>query len=441
MKFLIAFILITFLNNCSFDNKTGIWNNENSVKKAKDGTFDGFKTLTTETDSFDKVIKIKPKLKFSINKPVTINKWSDIFFSQSNNSNNFSYNQQNTLSLKSKKITNQKTQEHILLINGNVITSDEKGNLIIFSIDSNQILNKYNFYKKRFKKFKKFLNLYVENDIIYVSDNIGYLYAYDFYKNKIIWAKNYKIPFRGNLKIFKNKLVATNQNNSLFIFNKSDGNILKTIPTEETVVKNKFKNNLAINNKTLFLINTFGSVYSVDLENLKINWFINLNESINLNNSNLFYGSPILSFKNKLIVSSNQFTYIIDSISGSVIYKVNFSSQVKPIVLNDYLFSITKKDLLVVMNIFNGKVIFSSDINQDISDFLKVKKYKIDVKTINIVNNNIYVFLNNSYYLKYNLEGRLKEIKKFPSKINSQPIFIQNSIIFLDRKNKLSIIN
>ena len=229
-----------------------------------------------------------------------------------------------------------------------------------------------------------------------MSDNIGYLYAYDFYKNKIIWAKNYKIPFRGNLKIFKNKLVATNQNNSLFIFNKSDGNILKTIPTEETVVKNKFKNNLAINNKTLFLINTFGSVYSVDLENLKINWFINLNESINLNNSNLFYGSPILSFKNKLIVSSNQFTYIIDSISGSVIYKVNFSSQVKPIVLNDYLFSITKKDLLVVMNIFNGKVIFSSDINQDISDFLKVKKYKIEVKNINILNNNIYVFLNNS---------------------------------------------
>ena len=105
MKFLIAFILITFLNNCSFDNKTGIWNNENSVKKAKDGTFDGFKTLTTKTNSFDKVIKIKPELKFSINKPVTINKWSDIFFSQSNNSNNFSYNHQNILSLKSKKIT------------------------------------------------------------------------------------------------------------------------------------------------------------------------------------------------------------------------------------------------------------------------------------------------------------------------------------------------
>ncbi len=441
MKFLIAFILITLINNCSFDNKTGIWNNENSVKKTKNGTFDGFKTLTTETDTFDKVIKITPELKFSINKPVITNKWSDIFFSQSNNSNNFSYNQQNKLTLKSKTITNQKTQEHILSINGNVITSDEKGNLIIFSIDSNQILNKYNFYKKRLKKIKKFLNLYVENDIIYVSDNIGYLYAYDFYKNKIIWAKNYKIPFRGNLKIFKNKLVATNQNNSLFIFNKSDGNILKTIPTEETVVKNKFKNNLAINNKTLFLINTFGSVYSVDLENLRINWFINLNESINLNNSNLFYGSPILSFKNKLIVSSNQFTYIIDSISGSVIYKVNFSSQVKPIVLNDYLFSITKKDLLVAMNIFNGKVIFSSDINQDISDFLKVKKYKIEVKTINIVNDYIYVFLNNSYYLKYNLEGKLKEIKKFPSKINSQPIFIQNSIIFLDRKNKLSIID
>ena len=68
------------------------------------------------------------------------------------------------------------------------------------------------------EKFKKYLNLYVENNIVYVSDNIGYLYAYDFYKNKIIWAKNYKIPFRGNLKIFENKLIATNQNNSLFFY-------------------------------------------------------------------------------------------------------------------------------------------------------------------------------------------------------------------------------
>ena len=47
----------------------------------------------------------------------------------------------------------------------------------------------------------------------------------------------------------------------------------------------------------IYFLNTFGSVYSFNLENMKINWFINLNPSIDLNNSNLFDGSPI----NKLL--------------------------------------------------------------------------------------------------------------------------------------------
>ena len=52
---------------------------------------------------------------------------------------------------------------------------------------------KFNFYKNKFKKIKKFLNLIVEDSIVYVSDNMGFLYAYDLIKGSIIWAKNYKI--------------------------------------------------------------------------------------------------------------------------------------------------------------------------------------------------------------------------------------------------------
>ena len=35
-------------------------------------------------------------------------------------------------------------------------------------------INKFNFYKKKYKKIKKNLNLIVENNIIYVSDNLGF---------------------------------------------------------------------------------------------------------------------------------------------------------------------------------------------------------------------------------------------------------------------------
>ena len=54
----------------------------------------------------------------------------------------------------------------------------------------------------------------------------------------------------------------------------------KLIPTEETIVKNKFRNNISANNEFLFFLNTFGSLYSIDNKKMKINWFINLKKII-----------------------------------------------------------------------------------------------------------------------------------------------------------------
>ena len=99
----------------------------------------------------------------------------------------------------------------------NLITNDHRGNIIVFSIKENKVLTKFNFYKKKFKKIKKKLNLILRGDIIYVTDNIGFVYAFDFINNKVIWAKNNKIPFRSNLKIIDEKLVAADQNNNLYI--------------------------------------------------------------------------------------------------------------------------------------------------------------------------------------------------------------------------------
>ena len=83
------------------------------------------------------------------------------------------------------------------------------------------------------------------------------------------------------MKIYKNKLVVSNHNNNLYILDKNTGNLLKLIPTEETSIKNQFTNNLSINeNGKLFFLNSFGTLYSIDLNNLVINWFNNINQSL-----------------------------------------------------------------------------------------------------------------------------------------------------------------
>ena len=150
---------------------------------------------------------------------------------------------------------------------------------------------------------------------------LDFLYAFDYKKNKVIWAKNYKIPFRSNLKIFQDKLLASNQNNNLYFLNKYSGDIIKLIPTEETIVKNKFINNLSLNNNYIFFLNTYGSLYGVDKKNMQIKWFVNLNQSLDINPSNLFLGNQIVNNNKKIIISSNQFTFIIDAKTGRIFSK------------------------------------------------------------------------------------------------------------------------
>ena len=93
------------------------------------------------------------------------------------------------------------------------------------------------------------------------------------------------------MKIIDKTLVAANQNNILYFFDKFSGDIIKLFPTEKTLVNNVFKNNLSSNEQNTFFLNTYGSLYAVDNKNLKINWFVNLNQSTNLNPSTYFLKS------------------------------------------------------------------------------------------------------------------------------------------------------
>ena len=438
MKFFFSLIILIILQNCSFDNKSGIWKTENNVAVKQDETFEDFKTISSSEEIFNEIINIKENYDIKLSSLKSNYNWNDIYFSKTNNSINFKYNDTNQLVLKSKKLTKYNINNFILFEKNNLIVNDEKGNIIIFSVRENKTIAKFNFYKKRYKKIKKKLNLIVENDVIYVSDNIGYLYAYNYNLNKILWAKNYNIPFRSNLKLSDNKLIAANQNNNLYFFNKDTGDELSLIPTEETIVKNQFVNNLSIGNDSLIFLNTYGSLYSVDIKTTRINWFINLNQSLNINPSSLFFGNQVVLSNNKIVVSSNKNTYIIDKITGAIIYKKNFSSILKPLISNKHTFIITKNNLLVSINLNNGNIVYSYDINEKISEFLNTKKYKVEFKNIMLINSEVFIFLRNSYVLKFNINGELKEVLKLPSKIRSQPILIDDAILYLNiKKNYL----
>ena len=246
---------------------------------------------------------------------------------------------------------------------------------------------------------------------------MGYLYALNYAKQKVIWAHDYKIPFRSNIKIINDKILLADQNNSLLLINKFNGEKIKKIPTEETVLKSDFINFIEDESSFFYFLNTYGSLYKLSEKKNKINWFINLNQSTSLNSSNIFFSNSLILHMNKIIISTDPYLYILNKSNGSIVLKKNITSIIKPIVSGQNLFLITKDNLLVCINIVTGEILYSVEINQEIANFLETKKRSIYINSLSLINNNLYIFLENSYVVKFSVNGQINDTMKLKSKI------------------------
>ena len=440
MKPLLIILIVTLLS-CSFDTKTGIWENSNIANVINDDRFKDFETLYTEQKTFNEIVEPKSDLKVNLDPPKLNLRWLEEDFQKSNSFENFSYNGSKKIIFKSKKLSRNNINEIFFFDGENLIATDDKGYIIFYSVSNQNIFFKFNFYKKKYKDLAKNLNILIENNIIYVSDNLGYLYAIDYFSKKLIWAKNFKVPFRSNLKQIADKIILTDTNNILYFINKLNGEIIKNIPTEENLLKSSFVNSLSIDDEYLFYLNTYGTLYSIDHNEGDIKWFININKSISINSTNLFYSNPIFVNENNIIIAADPYLHIFNSTNGLSKNKLSITSLNKPIVSNNKIFIITKDNLLVCYDLSSSEIIYSIDISSKIAELLDTKKKSIQIKTFFIANSKIFIFLSNSYLVEFSSNGKIQKADKLPSKLNSSPIFINNSILYIDKNNRLIILD
>ena len=121
--------------------------------------------------------------------------------------------------------------------------------------------------------------------------------------------------------------------------------------------------------------------------------------------------------------------------------KKNFSSKIKPLAIGNYVFLITKNNLLIAMTLSEGEILYSYDINDEVSQFTDTKKQNIEFKNMMLVNNGLFIFLKNSFLIKLNLKGSINDIIKLPAKLKTYPIFIDELLFYLDTKNRLIILS
>ena len=61
-------------------------------------------------------------------------------------------------------------------------------------------------------------------------------------------------------------------------------------------------------------------------------------------------------------------------------FQKNLKTNIKPLVVDDYIFVVTNNNLLVAWSLKNGKIIYSYNINEKIKNYLEIKKNKVKIK-------------------------------------------------------------
>ena len=451
-KLLLVFIL-TLITSCSFDNKTGIWQDasdipiDNRVPKSisEDTSVTRYENIFIKNKIFSEEKEVNNSFNLEMDRPIKIKNWLEEYAIPTNNVSNFSYNDQKVLLFKSSKLksffTNKENlSSKIVFYNNNLISHDHKGTIFIFSLSLNKKIFEYNFYKKSFKKFNKKINFIVNENILYAADNLGYLYGFNLDNMSIIWAKNYGIPFRSNLKFENNQLFIANQDNVVYSMDPDTGQQNWQFATSSTFLKSDFENNFVLDviNNNLFFLNTSGELYSINYLSQKINWVLNFKNSSQGSETELFLSYPLVLKDNNLIITTENSILSYDSLSASKNWAFSAQPVFKPIITFNNTYVLLKNNLLICLNNSTGDVVWSKNIIRNIEN-KKIRNkfnYVVDFK---IVNGEINVYSNKGYLLIFNPKnGNLKSSNRLSKNgISSEIFFLDDKMLFVDTKNKL----
>ena len=453
MKRLVLVFTFFVFTSCSFDNKTGIWKDisnmpmdnqasgsilENEPGSRYEDIFIKNQTYSEEKESINtSIVKVE--------KPTKVSKWFEQYAISTNNISNFSFSGNKILLSKSRKLSNflsdtKNLRSGIVFYKENLISYDHKGKIFIYSLSQNKKIFEFSFYKKKFKNFEKKINLIINKNILYAFDNLGYTYALNLDDKSIIWAKNFGIPFRSNLKFENNQIFAANQDNVIYSINPGNGEINWQFPTSPTYLKSDFENNFALNiiNNDLFFFNTSGELYSINYQTQAVNWVVNFKNPTLTGDTELFLGHPMVIKNDNLIVTTEKALLSYNIYTSTRNWTFGAESVLKPIITANHTFIILKNNLLICLENTNGNVIWSQNIFKNIKKN-KVKKNFGKVVDLKIVNSEINIYSKNGYLLSFDLNnGNIISSKRISKNgIASKIIFLDNNMLFVDNKNKL----
>lgn len=315
--------------------------------------------------------------------------------------------------------------------NDKIITIDKKSNVEFFSLDLKK-LSAFKIYKKKiYKNYNIHFNLIAYKNKLLISDNVGNIHCYNLENLKLVWKQNLGVPFKSNIKIYKNKLYLVNSNSKIFSIDVSTGKIYWSFETASKNIKGKGAYQIAINDNKLYFTNDNAEIYCLDLEKNTLKWSLVFETKNYINKPLTFESSPIVIDNKNIFLSTNYgFLYSMNAESGSVNWSKAIPSTNKILIQNNYII-LTTDNRFIVMNKSNGKLIYNQKIKVSKND------QNINFTDLLIGKNQILFFAEQGRIVSYNLNN-LNEFNVMNFNRNYKDYIVSNRNLYIITENSIS---
>ena len=423
------YIVFVFIFGCSLNPNSSFWTKTEKLKTDQAITKLLFEDVKPNEKEFNPNLKVNlPKINI---KNINYNYNNDGFTSEKIIGNNFS-------KFKFSKIDNFSGFEpEILVDNQNLFFFDNKGSVIKFDKDS-KVEWKKNYYSKSDKRNNPILFLASEKNNLFVADTNANYYLLNKENGNLKWKKKHTSSFNSQIKIKNDKILVVDMENNLRCFSMKNGEILWTVPTQLTIVRSQKKQSLVIVSNLVIFSNSIGDLTAVDLNTGELVWqtptqALGLTKNITLRNSD------VVSDGNLVFMSSNKNQFVAMNIKTGIIrWKQEINSELRPVVVSNYIVTISNEGLMVLLNKTDGNIL---RINNILKNIKKKRRENYRPTGFIISDDKVYVSTRNGRIFIINFsDNSLQKVLKLDKEKLQRPVYF-NRELYIAKDNSIIRIN
>ena len=404
------FIILIIFSSCSLEKKSFF----------KDKTITENQEINLKEIDNKKIIKedFNKNIKINLSKIIKNNKFKEL--RNNYGREKFDSDLNSVSKYKIKKIKNFSNFEPKIVFNPEGLIFFEKEGTLKKYDYSKELIWKKNVYSKQEKK----------SDILIITDNLAKYYAVNPQNGELIWSKTNLTPFNSQIKIYKDKFYIVDYENILHCFSIKDGNKIWSYQTDNFFVKSKKKLSIIIENEKVIFNNSIGDITALDANKGILLWQTPTQNNLVYAESASLITSDLVLEKDSIYFSNNRNEfYSINKDDGFLNWKQKINSNIRPIITEDIIFTVSNEGFLYVIDSLGGNIIKSNNLLINFKP-----KHREFIKPTGIVlgSDKIFLSLNNGKLIVASIQtGEIINTFKLDGNQISKPSIFDNKLYII----------